>query len=249
MTDQEKSVPEQLEILTPGQMLARAREARRLSPADIAEKMRLSVQIVKDLEADDYRHIPAPIYVKGYLRSYARLVDLSEQDALSGLKEAELPRQPSLQERLTSVAATGGSIQSTINHRERGRSGWFRWFTVAVILILLVLVIMWWVGQRNSQTSIALPNNTTPVQQPFTAAKPSVKKATVATTPKFSKKTHRKSLVKQSQIVLPPITTDMPQQSDLTVAKRHALEYKKKLAEQNAQASSNAPTYTLEPVQ
>lgn len=63
-----------------GHMLQAAREARRLGVEKVARELRLSVGTVGALERDDYASLPPPAFVRGYLRSYARLLDLPEQE-------------------------------------------------------------------------------------------------------------------------------------------------------------------------
>ena len=66
----------------PGQRLAEARKAQNLSPADIARQLKLSVSQVEALEAGDYRQLPGAIFVRGFIRNYARLVKLDPDELL-----------------------------------------------------------------------------------------------------------------------------------------------------------------------
>lgn len=79
--------------VTPGRMLKRAREAKNLSVAAIATQMNLDLRTIEALERDDHANLPAPIFVRGYLRGYARLVDLREAEVL-GAYQAQAPREP-----------------------------------------------------------------------------------------------------------------------------------------------------------
>lgn len=57
-----------------GLRLRRAREALHLSVVEAAEKLRLKVSIVESLEKEDLDALGAPVYVRGYFNSYAKLV-------------------------------------------------------------------------------------------------------------------------------------------------------------------------------
>ncbi|HSE13828.1 MAG TPA: RodZ domain-containing protein [Rudaea sp.] len=59
-----------------GQRLRAAREARGWSGADVATRLHLPIQIVQTIEADRYDAIGHRIYLRGYLTSYLRLLDL-----------------------------------------------------------------------------------------------------------------------------------------------------------------------------
>ena len=66
----------------PGQALAEARAARNLSVADVALQLKLSVSQIVALEADAYDKLPGPVFVRGFVRNYARLLEL-DADALA----------------------------------------------------------------------------------------------------------------------------------------------------------------------
>jgi len=59
-----------------GQRLRAARESRGWSAADVASRLHLPIQIVQKLEADRFDAVGHRIYLRGYLTSYVRLLDL-----------------------------------------------------------------------------------------------------------------------------------------------------------------------------
>jgi len=59
-----------------GQRLRAVREARGWSCGDVAAKLHLPVQIVRTIESDRLEAIGHRIYLRGYLTSYVRLMDL-----------------------------------------------------------------------------------------------------------------------------------------------------------------------------
>ena len=65
-----------------GGRLAEAREAQNLSTADVARHLKLSVWQVEALEAGRYQRLPGPIFVRGFIRNYARLVKLDPSELL-----------------------------------------------------------------------------------------------------------------------------------------------------------------------
>lgn len=60
----------------PGRTLGDARVAKGLTVAEVAAQLKLSVSQVVALEADDYDRLPGPVFVRGFVRNYARLLDL-----------------------------------------------------------------------------------------------------------------------------------------------------------------------------
>lgn len=64
-------------------MLHEAREARGLSAREAADTMKLSAHFLEALESEQFDKLPAPAFVRGYLRSYARLLGLSEDEVIA----------------------------------------------------------------------------------------------------------------------------------------------------------------------
>ncbi|HVI60233.1 MAG TPA: RodZ domain-containing protein [Luteimonas sp.] len=77
-----------------GQRLRAAREAAGLSLHDVAGRLKMPVRIVEALEAEDWTRIGAPVFVRGQLRSYSRLLGLPVQpvEAASGVAPIEPTR-------------------------------------------------------------------------------------------------------------------------------------------------------------
>jgi cytoskeleton protein RodZ len=65
-----------------GQRLRHARETRQLSVEDVANALHLSARHIEALEHEDLNHLPDPSYICGYLRGYARYLDLPAEELL-----------------------------------------------------------------------------------------------------------------------------------------------------------------------
>jgi transcriptional regulator with XRE-family HTH domain len=59
-----------------GETLRNARLQKKMSTSDVAEATHMMVQIVEDLEREDFRRIAAPIYGRGFVKLYAELLSL-----------------------------------------------------------------------------------------------------------------------------------------------------------------------------
>ena len=59
-----------------GETLRKAREAKGLSCSQVAAQTHMLVQIVEEMEREDFHRIPAPIYGRGFVRLFADCVGL-----------------------------------------------------------------------------------------------------------------------------------------------------------------------------
>ncbi|WP_439450174.1 helix-turn-helix domain-containing protein [Stenotrophomonas sp. ATs4] len=59
-----------------GTRLRQAREAAGLTLEDVGSRLRMPVQVVRSLEEEQWQKLGAPVFVRGQLRSYARLLDV-----------------------------------------------------------------------------------------------------------------------------------------------------------------------------
>ena len=59
-----------------GQTFKSARERKRVSLSQAAARTRIKVQILEGMERNDFSHIPAPAYAKGFIRMYAEFLGL-----------------------------------------------------------------------------------------------------------------------------------------------------------------------------
>jgi len=56
--------------------------------------MGVPAQVLEALESDDWARLEAPVYVRGYLRKYARLLGLPEDDVVSEYESSAVPTDP-----------------------------------------------------------------------------------------------------------------------------------------------------------
>ncbi len=73
-----------------GETLRQAREAKGLAIGEVAERLKLTARQVEALEAGRYEELPEPVFVRGFVRTYARFLNLVEADVLAQL-DAALP--------------------------------------------------------------------------------------------------------------------------------------------------------------
>ncbi|MBZ0332780.1 RodZ domain-containing protein [Marinobacter sp. AL4B] len=97
-------VSEKPENYTPaepvGQQLKRAREAKSLSVSAVAEQQHLRPSVVQAIEAGDYEKIDTELFLKGYVRAYARQVGLNADSVIRDLDVELAPARKRREEAL-----------------------------------------------------------------------------------------------------------------------------------------------------
>ena len=129
----------------PGDRLQAARIEQGLSLDDVAGRMHLSANILKAIENNEFEEITAPIFVKGYLRAYARIVSLDEDDMIDQYIDFYSEEDPPI----TSTGNTASEL-SAADPR-------FKWTTYIVVIIIgVALTTWWWNREQNDEPTISL---------------------------------------------------------------------------------------------
>jgi cytoskeletal protein RodZ len=68
---------------TVGQLLRRQRLEKRMSVEEISRATRMPMSSVERIEADRFDELPGEVFVRGFLKSYARAVGLLPDDVLA----------------------------------------------------------------------------------------------------------------------------------------------------------------------
>lgn len=117
-----------------GDLLTRAREELSLSQKDISSRLNLNEQIIAALDSNDLDKLPAPTYVRGYIRSYARVVNL-DADRLIGIYEGIAEAPPEI------LPDVKPAVQASSRDKP------VKAVTYLVTFTLVFLLIAWWQGQ------------------------------------------------------------------------------------------------------
>ena len=142
-------------IQGPGAQLAQARADLRLTHEEVAAKLHLATRQIQALEQDDYRSLPGPTYVRGYLKSYALLLGLTPAPILDA------------HARLTAVPVAASDFKTIAPQKEiTSRHHQVRFVTYIVALLVIGLAVAWWQAR---DTRPPHPMLTAPQDQPAAA--------------------------------------------------------------------------------
>ncbi len=145
----------------PGSRLAKARAAANLSVEQVATSLNLTVGVVTALERDDPDQLPAAVFVRGYIKNYARLVGLRGDELVAQYEGSRTPEVP-LELRPRPVSAAPGD----------GRGLSLRAVFTVLILVAAGSIAWWWLqGGRIDVPGMAgsAPSTQPTVPAPFAA--------------------------------------------------------------------------------
>ena len=119
-----------------GARLKAGRENKKFAVGEVAAKLKLTGRQVEAIEAEDLSHLPNPVFVRGFVRNYARLVDV-DPDSLIAPVDAQ-----------TAVAETITAPNAGVAFSSHGLRRWVVFPLVAlVVFLLLVAGLYHWLRQ------------------------------------------------------------------------------------------------------
>jgi cytoskeleton protein RodZ len=141
-----------------GERLVAAREAKGLTLEVVANKLRLSAATLQALESNRYEDLPEPIFVRGYLRAYARLLEMDQKVLV-----AEYNR---LVDTLGPVLTPTTRVRRQASAREPYIRGAMALFLVAMVLLLG----SWWYSRLKHDVPAQSRTASSEAEQPASPA-------------------------------------------------------------------------------
>lgn len=137
-----------------GKKLKTTRENMGLSLQEASSRLCLSPRFITMLENEDLRHSSLPpIYLRGYLRSYARLLNIPEQELLAAIED--LDPQPVTMTTPTAVTSDSLSLSFPLENN----AYYVRIATFLISLALLTSITTWWYHHANTNPSLEIALN------------------------------------------------------------------------------------------
>ena len=122
-----------------------------MSIQDVAHELRLSSSQVQNLEDDFYEDLPGTTYVRGYLRGYARLLNLDESEILPPAEGVD------------TVTTDTGSFSPIAPRQARSSDRHMRVATIVVLLAIGGGLFAWWQNRLGGiEQAISLATNEHP---------------------------------------------------------------------------------------
>ncbi|WP_213989987.1 cytoskeleton protein RodZ [Sodalis sp. dw_96] len=136
-----EALQDQTASTTTGGRLRQAREQMGLSQQAVAERLCLKVTTVKEIEEDRANPNLASTFLRGYIRSYARLVHVSEEEIL-----------PMMAKQAPVRASKVAPMQTfALGKTRKKRDGWLMGFTWLILFVVIGLTGAWWWQNHQAQ--------------------------------------------------------------------------------------------------
>jgi cytoskeleton protein RodZ len=132
-----------------GSLLAAARKQQNKTIEEIAQELNLSVTQIKTIELDQTEGLPEPTYVRGYIRSYAKLLGLKPEEVLHNYLNPDWQKTSSLND-----------IPRGIANAEDNSPSFFTLGRLSGLLVIALLVSFLWYsglldGLLNSKSMVS----------------------------------------------------------------------------------------------
>lgn len=143
-------------------LLEACREEAGMDIQTASTNMRLSLNLLKTLEAEDFDNLPEPPYVRGYLRSYAKL---SDTDAKPLIRTYELLRGADPEAITRDYTLPIATRSKPAFSADMLRIAFFAGLIALVVLIGMIPAVQGWVG--GIWTAFSEPVNPPEINQPL----------------------------------------------------------------------------------
>ncbi|AUI85401.1 helix-turn-helix domain-containing protein [Vibrio azureus] len=144
MTEQENTneAPCSLEA---GTLLKNQRESLGLTQKSVADRLRLKLSVIDQIERNCFEGQLASTFTRGYIRSYAKLVGLDEEKVLEALEETPSSCEQSQAQQMQSFS------RKTKHEKHNSRIMWLTWI---IALVLIGISGAWWWQSQQQNTEV-----------------------------------------------------------------------------------------------
>ena len=122
-----------IEELGPGQMLKDARIMCGLSQQQVAEKLNFRTSLVQDIEVDKLDNTLPEAFNRGYLKNYAKLVNVAQEDILNRYDQLGVE-----QRQCAGMQSFSKGTEKQAEHKM------LMWITYLILGVLITATIVWW---------------------------------------------------------------------------------------------------------
>jgi cytoskeleton protein RodZ len=118
-----------------GHELSRQREAKGLTVSQIADELKISQEFIEKLEKGCFDFLP-PVYIRGFLQTYARRIGLNPAILLQSLSSGQQKPDLPVEKNEPVIAPERSATKERLN-KLKDRPGWILFIALFLLLIFL----------------------------------------------------------------------------------------------------------------
>jgi cytoskeleton protein RodZ len=144
-----------------GEKLKLEREKRKITLEEISSSTKIGTRMLQALEEEKFNQLPGGIFNKGFVRAYARVIGLDEDQAVADYLEASGDALPARPETMGRDSTREDSVRETEERISRleaisdSPSRPLPWGAFAVVLLAVALALSLWSHRRRDQEQLA----------------------------------------------------------------------------------------------
>jgi cytoskeleton protein RodZ len=139
-SDDLAEAPDDIDVVGPGAMLKAAREMRGLSQQQVANKLNFRIHLVENIEVDKFDCSLPEAFNRGYLKNYAKLVNIAQEDVLKSYEKLAITQNH-----------CAGMQSFSKGTEKQAEHNMLMWVTYLILAILVTATVVWWLQTPSEQ--------------------------------------------------------------------------------------------------
>ena len=137
----------------PGPTLKAARQAMNVEPREVADALNLPLNVVEAIEDNDFAQLPNPVFARGYVRSYAKLLELDPDPIV---QQFPMPAEQAVTENTMNIERPSPFtlIAATAQRLVREQQQLVVVVGAVVGGLILIMLLVWLLGDSEVEAAV-----------------------------------------------------------------------------------------------
>lgn len=144
-----------------GEVLQAVRVAKALSLQDVSGSLRYSVKQIDALEKGEYRLLPDAMITRGFIRNYARLLEIDAEPLLASYRQSVSLES----DKLIAVQSSMRPVRLT-----KESQPWLKYILASILVLLFLLAWLFYVDYMPKPSSVAVEKTPEVIEESAPAA-------------------------------------------------------------------------------